>query len=378
MTKIDRITLHITDITPKTKWSFIAVETDDGACGWGEASLQGEEDAILAAATIWQARLFENADPTPRLLGAPADLAEAAVVSALDHALWDLAAQRGGQSMAALLGGAGSVPVPLYANINRRTRDRRPDGFAQSARDAAALGFTAFKIAPFDEVVPETRRAGGVAAAIALGMARAAAVREIVGPDCALMVDCHWRFEEAEALRVIDQAAELGLHWVECPLPETPDQFAALRRLRSAANARGVRLAGAELGIGEQGFAPFLAAGIYDAMMPDVKYVGGLQTVLRLAEMFAVAGVGFSPHNPSGPICHAVSLHICAAVPGSERLEVQFDESPLFETLAAGALPSMRGGASALPAARLGLGVALDEDILAQHAGLRRSWTRGY
>ncbi len=201
MTKIDRITLHITDITPKTKWSFIAVETDDGACGWGEASLQGEEDAILAAATSWQARLFENADPTPRLLGAPTDLAEAAVVSALDHALWDLAARRGGQSLAALLGGAAG-----------RLR-------------------------------PKCRRCCGV-----------------------------------------------GLH-----------------RLQDRA----------ELGIGEQGFAPFLAAGIYDAMMPDVKYVGGLQTVMRLAEMFAAAGVGFSPHNPSGPICHAVSLHIAPPFPAA-------------------------------------------------------------
>lgn len=101
-------------------------------------------------------------------------------------------------------------------------------------------------------------------------------------------------------------------------------------------------------------------------MMPDVKYVGGLTEVMRLAEAFDQHGVLFSPHNPTGPVCHATSLQVCAAVPHLDRLEMQFDETPLFAALAGGALPVPSEGASALPA-RLGLGIALASDVTARH-----------
>ena len=113
----------------------------------------------------------------------------------------------------------------------------------------------------------------------------------------------------------------------------------ALHRLRGLANAGGVRLAGCEQGVRQAGFEPFLKAGAYDAMMPDVKYVGGVAEVMRLAETFDRHGVLFSPHNPTGPVCHATSLQVCAAVPHLDRLEMQFDETPLFAALAGGALP---------------------------------------
>ena len=101
-------------------------------------------------------------------------------------------------------------------------------------------------------------------------------------------------------------------------------------------------------------------------MMPDVKYVGGVAEVMRLAEAFDRHGVLFSPHNPTGPVCHATSLQVCAAVPHLDRLEMQFDETPLFAALAGGALPVPAGGASALPSGA-GLGVTLAPDVLATH-----------
>jgi galactonate dehydratase len=252
--------------------------------------------------------------------------------------------------------------APLYANINRRTRDRRPEGFAASARLAMAAGFEAVKIAPFDEVAPDRPR---VAGSLAPGLARMAATREAIGPGRELMVDCHWRFDVAEAEEVIRAGAALGLAWFECPLAETTANIGALVRLRGLANERGIRLAGCELGIGEEGFAPFLAAGAYDAMMPDVKYFGGLADMLALAERFAAAGVAFSPHNPTGPVCHAASLQVCAAAPVVDRLEVQFDETPRFDALVGGAIPPMRGGVSPLPAGT-GIGMRLADNAVAE------------
>ncbi len=317
---------------------------------------------MLDALRARSAALFALDHAAPAAWPTPRTLAEAAAVSALDQALWDVAARRAGQSLATALGGERRSSIPLYANINRRTADRSPAGFAASARDALAAGFEAFKIAPFDEVVPGAARVPG---SIGPGLARIAAVREAIGPGRDLMVDCHWRLDEEEAGRVIREGEALDLHWVECPLPETPSSLPALRRLRALANARGIRLAGCETAVGQEGFAPFLQAESYDAMMPDAKYVGGLAEMLRIADRFAASGVAFSPHNPTGPICHAASLQVCAAAGTLDRLEVQFDETPVFDELVDGALPHARHGVSTLPPGA-GLGVRLSPAVLSR------------
>ena len=314
---------------------------------------------MLARAETIAGELIGRSEPA---LPAPNSLVDAAGVSALDQALWDIKGRRDGRRVADLLGGTRRTSIPVYANINRRTLDRSPEGFASSARDALAAGFSAFKIAPFDEAMPGENKADSVTP----GLARIAAVRAAVGQDRALMVDCHWRLNEALAETVIRAAIEQSLYWVECPLPETEEMLPALHRLRGLANAGGVRLAGCEQGVRQAGFEPFLKAGAYDAMMPDVKYVGGVAEVMRLAETFDRHGVLFSPHNPTGPVCHATSLQVCAAVPHLDRLEMQFDETPLFAALAGGALPVPAGGASALPSGA-GLGVTLAPDVVATH-----------
>ena len=158
------------------------------------------------------------------------------------------------------------------------------------------------------------------------------------------MVDCHWRLDVAETETLIVEGEGLGLYWIECPIAEVPENLGTLRQLRGLANARGIRLAGNELGIGLRGFEPYLDAGAYDAMMPDAKYVGGLAQMMALAERFAAAGVAFSPHNPTGPICHAASLQVCGAAGVVDRLEVQFDETAWFGALVGGGVPSMVGG----------------------------------
>jgi len=137
--------------------------------------------------------------------------------------------------------------------------------------------------------------------------------------------------------------------WFECPLPETPENYAAIKRLRAKANAAGMRLAGAELFIGAAGFKPLLEQGLYDVVMPDVKYAGGLAECLRIAELAARHGCAVSLHNPSGPVCHAHSVHLSAVLEGDERLEYQHGETPSFFAIAPGLEAPSRGSA-ALPA----------------------------
>ncbi|HVJ24539.1 MAG TPA: enolase C-terminal domain-like protein, partial [Burkholderiales bacterium] len=269
----------------------------------------------------------------PRQL--PSDLVGAAAFSAIEQATWDVKARKAGRPLAELLGGAKRDRVALYANINRGTTDRTPGGFAARAREAAALGFQAIKIAPFDKMDE--------------GYARIAAAAGAIAGRAELQVDCHWRFDLKKAHEALAECGRLGVTWFECPIPETPENYPAIKRLRAKANAAGMRLAGAETFIGAEGFRPLLEQGLYDVVMPDVKYAGGLAECLRIAELAARHGCAVSLHNPSGPVCHAHSVHLSAALETSERLEYQHGETPKFFEIAPG-LEAPAGGSAALPA----------------------------
>ena len=75
------------------------------------------------------------------------------------------------------------------------------------------------------------------------------------------------------------------------------------------------------------------AAGLYDVLMPDVKYAGGYRGMLAIARLCASHNVLFAPHNPTGPIAHLASIQACAAAPEVLWLEHQWAESPLFDQL---------------------------------------------
>jgi galactonate dehydratase len=359
-------------VSDKTVWTFVRLETDDGGVGWGEATLHGCAAQVhahvrrIAAAIVGRKSLFPN-DVVDVVGISGRDAADAAAISAIDQALWDVMAQVRGEPLAKALGEPLRTTIELYANINRGTRDRDPAGFAARAIEAVTSGFDAIKIAPFDGVQPDDMDKTDAAHKLGLGLRRIAAVREAIGPDVRLLVDCHWRLTEISAHDVLREVESLELYWLECPLPEEIGHFPALRRLRTRANAMGVRLAGCEMMIGRQGFQPFLDAGVYDVIMPDVKYAGGLRELVRIAQAAARQGVACSPHNPSGPIAHAHSLHVSAHVPLLPFLEMQYGESPLFFDFIDGALPHPQCGRSDLPHGNglgVGLGTALRERLI--------------
>ena len=361
---IDHLKFYSADPTADTTWLFVELCFDDGTLGLGEATLDGREAEVIGVAR----RLFPeltavNVDRDCLYERLPfGSLPEASVSSAVMQSFCDALARRAGVPLATSLGGRLRNRVGLYANINRRTRDRSPEGMARSVGDASEAGFEAIKIAPFDEVRPDLDRTA-MRAAMGQGLKRMAAVRDALGPSARLMVDCHWRFDETGATEMIRAAALLAPYWIECPVFEAPDRIDTICRLRSKANAAGIRLAGLELQIQARGFRPYLAAGTYDVMMPDVKYVGGPEEMMKIADVFGRHGVAFSPHNPSGPICHAHSLQICSGLPASDLLEHQFDETPVFGALVNSELPTTKDGVASLDPVRPGLGLTLARDL---------------
>jgi galactonate dehydratase len=372
---IAQIRWHALRVSPKTVWSFVELVDAHGRAGVGEATLGGKEaemaEALHACRGLVEGNAPQGVD-LRHLRAQAATRAQFAVISALDQALVDLAARQRGVRVADALGATLRERIAVYANVNRGIQARTPEGFAAHARAAVADGFTAIKIAPFDGVQLYGRAASAADRALLdAGLARIAAVRTAIGPQVDLLVDCHWRLNREVAEDVLRTTESQRLYWLECPVPEQADMVDTIRALRASANRRGVRLAGCEEMSMVAGFAPFLEAGCYDVMMPDVKYVGGLDEMLRVADALHARGVAFSPHNPSGPVCHAASLHVCAVAPHFERLEMQYAETPLFDALVSRALPKAQDGLVAMPSGP-GFGVTLDPVVVAKLAAPHR------
>ncbi|MCX7232480.1 MAG: hypothetical protein NTY26_03270 [Burkholderiales bacterium] len=184
--------------------------------GWGEASLIGWEPMLVAAAAHlapdWLGLSLDDAASQLRVSPqSPGGLVGNTVTSAVLQAVASLLVQARQVAPAAVLGPLQRTQVALYANINRATRLRTPEGFVATARRAQAQGFSAFKAAPFDGLTPALCGTPDGQARIRHGVACMLALREALGPAARLMVDCHWRFDEAHALQVLQDLAPAGL-----------------------------------------------------------------------------------------------------------------------------------------------------------------------
>ena len=359
-------------VNHRGNWVFVQVETDDGIVGLGEASQSGD-DAALAFLIRRSLR--------PKLLGRDPssieaiwrDLAqrpagglvdgrlEATTLSGVEQALWDVNARALGVPIHRLLGGAVRERVRLYANVNRAVTDRSPAGFARAAATAVAEGFTAVKLAPFDAVQWSRRDRAEAGPALVWGVERVAAVREAIGPDVELMVDCHERFNRELAIRVARELARLGVVWFEDPTEPTDDLdgLAAIRAAVDLPLVTGERL------FGRAAFWPLLQSGAVGTIMPDVKHCGGLWEGKKIAAMAEAARVMVSPHNPSGPIATLASAHLAATLPNFSRLEYAWGEVPWRPALTTPA-EAIVDGELAIPQMP-GLGATLDPAMLEEH-----------
>ena len=367
-TTLVQIDLHCTPVSDKTTWQHVVLTDGDGRTGVGEYTLNGPAHApgappeLEPVAREMSAKLdgAPVAESSLSLLGElrTDSIVHASVYSACSQALVSLCAQAASKPIAAYLD-AGPVKdsIRLYANINRRTEVRTPEGCAQSAMDAVAAGFDAVKIAPFDGLKPQDSAGPPGRPFIASGLDRLRAMRAAVGPAVELYVDCHWRFDSEAITAILPELETLGIVWLECPIAETSDNIPALKALRKNANERGMRLCGLETTIGLERYAPFFTAGAYDLVMPDIKHAGGYRSIMAIADLARRHGTAVSLHNPSGPVAYAASLQLSAVLPGDERLEVQYDESPLFWQITDPPPPN-QGRRAAVPA-EPGLGISL-------------------
>ena len=217
------------------------------------ALLDAIRPLLVGEALVPQARMAQMLQHF-RLLGVQGLLGM--LLSTLDMAYWDALGKAAGLPVVQLLGGE-PKPVPAYDSYGMV--DPHHDGGA--LQRSVAQGFKAIKI-----------KLGFPDASHDVEVTRS--VRELIGPDIALMVDFNQSLPPHEAIRRIRMLADFGLHWVEEPVAAEDLQGHA--QVRAAVAPLGVAIQTGENWWFPRDAEQALAAGACDMMMPDLMKIGGI------------------------------------------------------------------------------------------------------
>jgi L-alanine-DL-glutamate epimerase-like enolase superfamily enzyme len=360
--------------TPEGGWSnelqaddcvhtLVAVHTDAGPYGLGgvftsedlvRGALAALEPLYRGESALEPERVSEKLHQHTFWQGRGGAITHA--ISGIDIALWDLLGQATGQPVGRLLGGRYRERVRPYASLLMQA----PGPLAEELLKLKAQGFRAFKIGwgPF----------GRQGAALDEAIVRAA--REAVGPDALLMVDAgasdaFWGQKLKWALRTAQMLASYEVAWFEEPLhPDALDDYVALRR------AAPLPIAGGEVLTRRQSFQPWLDAGAFDIVQPDVTKVGGISEERRIGWMAHERGVRFIPHGWNTAVGLAADLQLASAFPDTDLVEYRTG-SPYIDEVAADDWSLDADGMLAIPDTP-GLGLALNLDAVAKYGGGRQ------
>lgn len=317
--------MKITDVktynvfTFRTNFVFLKIETDEGVSGIGEGTLEYKEHALLGAIEdIKRVLLGQDPREVERICH---DLYRdsywrvgpvlQSAVSMVDMALWDIKAKLCGVPVYEMLGGRVRDSIRMYANAwfaGARTADE----FAAAAKVAVSKGITALKWDPFGKAYlymenQEFNRSLEIVEA----------VRDAVGNDVDLLIECHGRFDIATSIKIANALKPFNPMFFEEPTP--PDSLDALAAVHAKSP---VPVAAGERIYSTTQFKEFLEKGCADFAQPDVSHCGGISAIKKMAAMAENYYVALAPHNPSGPVANAAALHLAASIPGFRILEI--------------------------------------------------------
>ncbi|HKX60834.1 MAG TPA: mandelate racemase/muconate lactonizing enzyme family protein [Verrucomicrobiae bacterium] len=340
--------------------TLIAVRTDQGLTGIGSVftsdqlvrgALKLLEPLFLGESALEPERVTEKLHQNTFWQGRGGSVTHA--ISGIDIALWDLLGQATGQPIGRLLGGRYRDRVRPYASVLMEEPKRMADRLGA----IRATGFQAFKIGwgPF----------GRQSHSLDESIVRAA--RESIGADSLLMVDAggsdaYWSQGYKWALRTSEMLADYDVAWFEEAL--SPDALPDYVRLREHSR---VPIAGGEVLTRRQSFQPWLEAGAFDIVQPDVTKVGGISEERRIAWMAREHGVRFIPHGWNTAVGLAADLQLASAFPDTDLVEY-LNGSPFIDDIVAEPWRLDAGAMLSIPETP-GLGLRLNADALAKYTG---------
>ena len=200
-------------------------------------------------------------------------------LAGLDLALWDLRARRAGTSVTDLIGRR-HTRLPAYGSgVNLHYS---LDELVAQAERWVAAGFGAIKMKVGS---PDLAR----------DVARVAAVRDVIGPDRALMVDANQRWDLDRAATAVEALAASDIAWIEEPLraDDLAGHIELARRLRAGS---GVPIALGENVHTHYRFDDFVRSGAAQVVQPNIVRVGGITPFLEIAGDAHAAGIDLHPH----------------------------------------------------------------------------------
>lgn len=350
------------------RWLFVRVESDTGATGWGEASLEGHAEAVNGAFEALRDR-FIGADPRriediwqvayrggfyrggPVLMSA---------LSGLDQALWDLKGRLHGLPVHEMLGGKVREAVRAYAWIG----GDRPADVAAAAAARRAQGFGAVKM----NATAEVDYIGTPGSAEVIARVEAA---QSAGLEVGL--DFHGRLHRAAAKRLARDLDPLGLMFIEEPV--LSENAEALRQIAGHVTT--------PIAIGERlysrwDFRPLLESGAVDIIQPDLSHAGGISECRRIAALAESHDIAVAPHCPLGPLALAACLQLAGCTPNvvlqEMSLGIHYNEGhDLFSFVRDATVLTPVDGHLIIPGGP-GLGVEIDEAKVRDAAASGHRW----
>ncbi len=265
-------------------------------------------------------------------------------VGGIDIALWDLLGKVRGKPVCELAGQC-RQEVPAYAS-GLLWKDS-VDEIQEEARRHVADGFRAMKMRLGREW--------------AYDCDALVAVREAVGQDVTLMVDGNACYSLDQARRMMPKLTSSNVFWLEEPFaPEDLKSFLALRP-----QTVDILLAAGENEFGLQGFRELIDSGAVQVVQPDCCRCGGFSEALRVARSACKGGLAVAPHTWSDAVALAANMHLVASVRRGLTVEVDRTGNPFIDDLLAEPL-RVSNGSIRMPR-KPGLGIDLDEDLVARH-----------
>jgi L-alanine-DL-glutamate epimerase-like enolase superfamily enzyme len=257
-------------------------------------------------------------------------------ISAVDIAAWDLRGRSAGLPLYRLLGGTQRA-VPIYGS--GRSANALPLAeLVAGAESYVAEGYEAIKLRVGVRAPEED-------------LARLAAVRRAVGDQVGLMVDCNERLNLATALWLCERAADLGVRWIEEPLPAEHLQAYAMLADRSP-----TPIATGEHLVALEEFEQYAHAHAAALFQPDAALAGGITGCLEICQLARAYGVPVSLHS-------VPELHVQVAT--SDPNACYVEHFPILDTILAARLEAAEGRVSA--PTRPGHGMVWDHDAIAAH-----------
>lgn len=295
---------------PAQRSAFVRVHTDAGLSGLGEASPMQGGRASLGMVMHDVAGMLVGQDPLDhavlldramhRLVKLGPEGALTGALAALDIALWDIKGKLTGLPIYKLIGGAWRTAVPFYASIGGNG-DRDVDGVLRAVEARMKDKPAAVKIRfDNDRTVLDADIPGDIA--------KARAVRRLVGDSFPLAFDANNCYSAGGAIRVGRALEDLGYWWFEEPV-----QHYHIRAMGEVARKLDITVSAGEQTYTLAGLAELIEAGVR-MVQPDIVKMGGVTGMLRCSALAQAHGVELVPHQTQPTVGHMANLHVVASL----------------------------------------------------------------